>query len=372
MLYNMGVPPSPSASLDGATIVVTGGAGFVGSTLALHLKRSNAGARVIAIDNLRRAGSELRPVALRRDGIEFVHGDIRNPDDLALGGQPIDLLIECSAEPSVLAGYGGSPKYVLDTNLVGTINCLELARERKARVLFLSTSRVYPMTRVNALEFSEEPTRFSLADTQRMPGASREGIAEGFPLDGARTFYGTTKLASEMILEEYAAAYGLDFVTLRFGVISGPGQMGKVEQGVFAHWMARHLWGDSLTYKGWGGTGKQVRDVVHVDDARDLVQRVLERWDDLRGRTLNAGGGCAVSASLLEATQACQEITGRKLRVERVAETHPSDVRIYLTDHGAITQITGWRPRRDVRAILGDLHDWMSSDAERLQPILAG
>ena len=338
----------------------------------MHLKRDNPGARVIAIDNLRRAGSELRPRALERDGVEFLHGDIRNPDDLHLGGQPVDLVVECSAEPSVLAGYGGSPRYVLDTNLLGTINCLELARERRARVLFLSTSRVYPMARVNALAFTEDATRFALQDAQTMPGASGDGIAEGFPLDGARTFYGTTKLASEMLLEEYAGAYGLEFVTLRFGVISGPGQMGKVEQGVFSLWMARHLWGNSLTYKGWGGAGKQVRDVVHVDDARDLVQRVLQQWPALRGRTLNAGGGGAVSASLQEATALCEEITGRTLRLERSADTHPSDVRIYLTDHAAVTRATGWRPRRDVRTILGDLYAWMSSDAERLKPILAG
>jgi CDP-paratose 2-epimerase len=175
-----------------------------------------------------------------------------------------------------------------------------------------------------------------------------------------------------MILEEYAAAYELDFVTLRFGVISGPGQMGKVEQGVFSLWMARHLWGGSIMYKGWGGSGKQVRDVVHIDDARELVFSVLAKWERLRGKTLNAGGGCTVSASLREATAICQEITGRKLRVEKTLETHPSDVRIYLTDHSALTQLTGWRPTRDVKQIFGDLHEWMTSDAQRLKPILAG
>ena len=368
----MWVPPATTTNLDGATIVVTGGAGFIGSALAHHLKRANPSARVIAIDNLKRAGSELRPPELRSGGVEFVHGDIRNPDDLELARQPVDLVVECSAEPSVLAGYSGSPRYVLDTNLVGTINCLELARERGARVLFLSTSRVYPMARVNALAFTEASTRFVLSPAQQLPGASGNGIAESFPTDGVRTFYGTTKLASEMLLEEYAAAFGLEFVTLRFGVISGPGQMGKVEQGVFALWMARHLWGDSLTYKGWGGAGKQVRDVVHIDDVVDLTDRVLSRWTALAGRTLNAGGGVAVSASLCEATELCREITGRTLRVSRDDQTHQSDVRVYLTDHSAVTQATDWRPRHDVKRILGDLHRWMTADAARLKPILTG
>jgi CDP-paratose 2-epimerase len=367
----MGMAAPPTTNLDGATVVVTGGAGFVGSTLALRLKRAVPGARVIAIDNLRRAGSELRPAALRTVGVEFVHGDIRNPGDLALSGQPVDLIIECSAEPSVLAGYSESPRYVLDTNLMGTINCLELARERRARMLFLSTSRVYPMARVNELAYTEDATRFTLREKQTLPGASGNGIAESFPLNGVRTFYGMTKLASEMALEEYAAAFGLDHVTIRFGVISGPGQMGKVEQGVYALWMARHLWGDALQYKGWGGSGKQVRDVVHIDDVGDLVSTVLAKWETVRGKTLNAGGG-AVSASLLEATAICREITGRTLRVEPVPETHLSDVRIYQTDHSALTQLSGWRPTRDVRTIFEDLHKWMSSDAQRLKPILAG
>lgn len=367
----MSMSALPTTNLDGATVLVTGGAGFVGSTLAMNLKRANPGARLIALDNLRRAGSELRPAALKAQGIEFVHGDIRNPGDLALSGQPVDLIIECSADPSVMAGYNESPRYVMDTNLVGTINCLELARERRARMFFLSTSRVYPMARVNELAYTEEATRFSLQDEQTLPGASRKGIAETFPTNGVRTFYGMTKLASEMALEEYAAAFGIDYVTIRFSVISGPGQMGKVEQGVYSLWMARHLWGDSLLYKGWGGKGKQVRDVVHIEDVRDLVFTVLNKWETLRGKTLNAGGG-AVSASLLEATAICQEITGRKLRVEAIPETHLSDVRIYQTDHSALTQLTGWKPSRDVRKIFEDLHEWMSSDAQRLKPILAG
>ena len=356
---------------------MTGGAGFVGSALALAIKRATPGAKVIAIDNLRRAGSELRPASLKAAGIEFVHGDIRNPDDLALRGQPVDLLIECSAEPSVLAGYGESPRYVIETNLMGTMNCLELARERKARVLFLSTSRVYPTALVNALKHAEDTTRFTLNDKQPMEGASGDGVSETFPLEGgrggdARTFYGMTKHASEMLLEEYAVGYGLDFVTLRFGVISGPGQMGKVEQGVFALWMARHLWGQSLTYKGWGGTGKQVRDVVHIEDVVELVTSVQRHWDKVRGKTLNAGGGRGISASLQEATSVCQQITGRTLELDKVTDTHPTDVRIYLTDHSALTKLLGWRPTRDVKQIFADLYEWMRADELRLKPILSG
>ena len=369
--------PGPGAAglagvpgLSGSTVLVTGGAGFVGGTLAMALKRAVPTCTVIALDNLRRAGSELRVPQLADAGVEFVLGDVRDPSDLALGGRPVDWIIECSAEPSVLAGFNESPRYVLETNVGGTINCLELARERGARVLFISTSRVYPTTLVNALAFTEHETRFQLRGDQELAGASGAGIAEGFPLSGARTFYGTSKLASEMLLEEYALAYGLEYATVRFGVISGPGQMGKVEQGVFALWMARHLWGSALTYKGWGGTGKQLRDVVHVSDACDLVFTLMSRWDAVRGHTFNAGGGCAISASLLEATALCEEITGRRLRISAIPETHPSDVRIYVTDNSAVTAAVGWRPTRGVAQVFGDLYDWMRADEARLRPIL--
>jgi CDP-paratose 2-epimerase len=230
---------------------------------------------------------------------------------------------------------------------------------------------VYPTAAVNGLAFQEEATRYTLAREQSAPGASADGIDERFPLTGSRTFYGATKLASEMLLEEYAAAYELDYVALRCGVISGPGQMGKVEQGVFALWMARHLWGTQLLYKGWGATGKQVRDVLHVDDLRDLMFGILTGWDRVSRRTLNAGGGNAVSASLQEATAECQAITGRSLTVQRVPETHPTDVRIYVTNHAALSSLLHWRPQRSVRQIFADLHEWMLADETRLKPILA-
>jgi CDP-paratose 2-epimerase len=365
---------TPSArlpNLDGATILITGGAGFVGGALALELKRASPGANVIALDNLRRAGSELRRTMLARNGVDFVHGDIRCEADLALGNRPVDWLIECSAEPSVMAGFDGSPRYVIDTNLTGTINCLELARTRRSRVVFLSTSRIYPVGMCNHLAFVEEPTRFRLT-AQTLPGASEAGISEQFPLTGVRTLYGATKFASEILLEEYAAIYGLEHATIRFGVISGPGQMGKVDQGVFALWMARHLWAETLTYKGWGGTGKQVRDALHIEDARDLVWRVMERWTSARGRTFNAGGGNAVSASLLETTAACERLTGRTLKIASAPETHPSDVRIYVTDHRAVSAALDWSPSRGIERILADMQQWMLADERRLRPILIG
>ena len=214
-------------------------------------------------------------------------------------------MIDCSAEPSVQAGLGGSPRSVLDTNLVGTINCLEAARARGAAFLFLSTSRIYPIAALNDLPFVETETRFRWDEAPGIAGFSRRGIAEGFTLDGARSFYGTSKLAGEQLIQEYVFSYGMRALIDRCGVIAGPWQMGKVDQGVITLWVARHYFGRPLRYTGFGGQGKQVRDILHVHDLFDLLLLQLEapeRWD---GRVYNVGGGNEVSVSLRELTELC-------------------------------------------------------------------
>ena len=213
-------------------------------------------------------------------------------------------MIDCSAEPSVQAGLGGSPRAVLDTNLVGTINCLEAARARGAAFLFLSTSRIYPIAALNDLPFTETETRFRWDDVPGIAGFSERGIAEGFTLDGARSFYGTSKLAGEQLIQEYVFSYGMRALINRCGVIAGPWQMGKVDQGVITLWVARHYFGQPLRYTGFGGHGKQVRDILHVHDLFDLLQLQLEapeRWD---GRVYNVGGGNDGSVSLQGADRA--------------------------------------------------------------------
>lgn len=354
--------------LRGATVLVTGGAGFVGSAIARRLVAPAVGAHVVALDNLSRRGSELNVPLLMAAGVEFQRGDVRSPTDLALGGRAIDLIVECAAEPSVLAGYGGGSRYVLDANLGGLMNCLELARERRARLLFLSTSRVYPVAAVNALAVHESATRFVLEDQHGVPGASAQGISEAFPLAGTRTLYGATKLAGELLLAEYAAL-GVEFLIDRFGVIAGPGQMGRVDQGVFALWMSRYVFGGSLRYQGWGGQGKQVRDVLHIDDACDLLLAQLAAWPQMSGRTWNAGGGLANSLSLAETTALCEEMAGTRVALTADLTTHESDVRVFITDQRALSAALGWTPQRSARQVLGDLHAWMTANAAMLAPV---
>ncbi len=277
-------------------VLITGGAGFVGANLGVALAARHPDWELVALDNLMRRGSELNLPRLRDAGVEFRHGDVREPTDLTAAG-PFDAMIECSAEPSVLAGFADT-SYSVQTNLLGAFNCLESARQQGAFVVFLSTSRVYPVAPQLELALEEAETRFELAAEQPVPGAGPRGIAEDFPLPGARTLYGATKLAAELLIEEYADAFGLRAVVNRCGVIAGPWQMGKVDQGVFSWWLLSHHFGKPLTYIGFGGSGKQVRDLLHVDDLVDLVDEQLGAPESWSGAVANVGGGRECSLSL--------------------------------------------------------------------------
>lgn len=349
-------------------ILVTGGAGFAGSTLCKALRRAFPGARITAFDNLRRRGAEWNLPGLKQGRVEFVHGDVRHPGDLE--ALTPDLVIECSAEPSAQAGYDGSPDYVVQTNLLGCYHCLELARRTGAAFLFLSTSRVYPYGPLNGLKFIETETRFELSGEQEVEGVSAAGVSEAFPLGGARSIYGMTKLAAELMVEEYRDAYGIRTVVNRFGLLTGPGQMAKSDQGVIALWVLAHLLDRPLKYIGFGGTGKQVRDFLHVDDFCALVVDQVQHLDRYEGRVWNAGGGRDYSLSLLELTRVCEEVTGRKIAIGTDPANRPADVRIYLTDASAVRAVNGWRPRLDAVATVTDIALWVTSNREAVRELL--
>lgn len=350
-------------------ILITGGAGFVGSALAIQIKTNYPSYEVICLDNLKRKGSELNLPRLAKVGAIFVHGDIRNKEDF--DALPIvDFVIEASAEPSVLAGLNGTPDYLINTNLVGTINCLNYTKKCGASFIFLSTSRIYPIKAIEKLNFVEQETRFGLSDDQAIPGVSSKGIAENFPLDGARSLYGATKLASELMIHEYNEFYGMKTVINRCGVLTGPWQMGKVDQGVMVLWVAKHYWQQQLAYIGYGGTGKQTRDMLHVNDLYRLIDFQLHNFDTVNGEILNVGGGVEVSASLQELTQICQEVTGKTIPITPVAENRAADIRLYVTDNTKVTALTGWKPSISMKQIVSEITEWIGENEEQLAYVL--
>ena len=349
------------------SILITGGAGFVGSSLALHLKQGFPRTRVVCMDNLYRRGSELNLPRLQSADIEFIKGDIRHAGEFPAG--PFEFVIECSAEPSVLAGYDGSPDYLMETNLMGTYRCLEQARQWRSKTIFLSTSRVYPISMLEQHPWSEQPTRFTWNE---VPGAaiSPRGVSEHCAMYAARSLYGWTKFASESLIEEYRAGFGLRAVINRCSVIAGPWQMGKVDQGVVALWVFRHYFGKPLKYIGYGGTGKQVRDMLHVADLCDLVTEQITHFDRWEGWLGNVGGGMDISASLLELTGICRKVVGREVTMGAETENRQADLRIFLADSSKLFAHTGWRPTRGVEKIVADVFDWVRGNEKTLQSLV--
>jgi CDP-paratose 2-epimerase len=351
------------------TILITGGAGFVGSSLALLLKAKYPHYSIICLDNLKRRGSELNLVRLKEADINFVHGDIRNKSDINSVGE-IDVLIDAAAEPSVLAGLDGGMDYLIDTNFNGTINSLEYAKSNSADFIFLSTSRVYPIEQLSRIDYLNGKSRFDIVEHQTLAGVTKEGISENFPLVGSRSLYGSSKLASELFVTEYESFFDLKGVINRCGVLTGPYQMGKIDQGVIVLWAARHFWKGDLAYNGFGGEGKQVRDILHVADLFDLVDWQIHNMSQVSGRTFNVGGGHDISFSLKELTEMCVEISGNTIPISQSKQDRKGDIPIYITDNAEVTRVTGWKPKIGKRQILNEIFDWIAKNEEILRPIL--
>jgi CDP-paratose 2-epimerase len=343
-------------------VLITGGSGFVGANLCVGLAERRPDWAITAFDNLKRRGSELNLPRLRAAGVRFVHGDVRAQGDLLALGK-VDAIVECSAEPSALAGVHDSPDYLVQSNLFGAYHCLELARRDSAQLVFISTSRVYPYRALDALPYREAETRFELEGP---------GVSEDFPLEGPRTLYGATKLAAEHLITDYAAVLGLPMTINRCGVIAGPWQMGKVDQGVFTYWVLAHHTGRPLQYIGYGGLGKQVRDLLHVEDLVDLIDLQLAAPDEWAGRTVNVGGGREISLSLAETTALCRELTGKEVPISVADSDRPGDVRIYLTDASRLSALTGWRPQRSAADTMADIASWVREHERLVVAALGG
>ena len=331
-------------------VLVTGGCGFVGAHLALHMQ--GCGHRVIAMDNLVRRGSERNILRLKRRGAEFFHGDVRNQEDFVALPKDIDLICDCSAQPSTVSGYA-NPMFDITNNALGVINILELARKRGCPLIFWSTNRVYSADKVNAFPRREDASRLCWdAEAFRKQFSERGalgfdpefGISEAFSVDGGqRSPYGLSKLMADLACQEYAQAFGVKTVINRFGVLSGEGQFGQTDQGWVVWWAIAHWFGLPLTYIGWGG--KQVRDILFIEDVCRLVEAEIEHLDRISGEVFNVGGGALNSLSLVEATKLLRSKLGRETPIGVEDAPRKADTAIYITDNRKVERVLGWKPR---------------------------
>jgi CDP-paratose 2-epimerase len=351
-------------------ILIAGGAGFVGSNLAIFFRQQYPGYHITCIDNLSRNGSALNLPRLQENNIQFVKADTRYFEQLQQQ-QKVDIIIDAAAEPSVLAGLADGLDYLVQTNINGTVNLLKLAKQHMAGFIFLSTSRVYPIKALTGLNYTATETRFQLNAVQSIAGCSDTGISEDFPLHGSRSLYGATKLASELLVEEFHAFFGVSIVINRFGVIAGPWQMGKIDQGVVALWMAHHIRKKPLQYIGFNGSGKQVRDLLHIHDLCTLIDYQLHHMTQVNGQLYNVGGGLASSASMQELTQYCAAISGHYMEVLPSGTDRLGDIPVYITNNNKVTAATGWKPQKNTQDIIHDTYHWMMEHEALLKSVFA-
>lgn len=350
-------------------ILITGICGYLGSRIASLIAESIPGAQITGIDNLSRRGSETNLRPLIKKGVIILHGDLRLPSDLnAIPGT--EWVIDCAANPSVIAGVssqsGCTSGQLVEHNLSGTLNLLEYCKRHSAGLIMLSTSRVYSVDALRNLPLHEKATRLEIAvpTAAKINGFSQFGISDDFPTTAPVSIYGATKLASEIMALEYGSAFSLPVRINRCGVISGPGQFGKADQGIFSFWVYSYALNRQLKYIGFGGTGKQVRDCVTAEDVADLVIRQIK--DPLKKitRLVNVGGGIDGAMSLYEISQVCESYFKRRNSIENSAENRPYDIPYYVTDLRKVHEYWGWRPTKTAENIILDLCDWTSKNIE--------
>lgn len=345
-------------------ILITGAAGFVGTSLSHALRAAIAGVDLIGIDNLSRPGSEINRSALRALGMRLFHGDLRLASDLdALPA--VDWVIDAAANPSVLAGIDGqsSPRQLVEHNLGGTLHLLEYCRRHGAGLILLSTSRVYSIPALSALPVSPREGAFrwnaGVLDSSAMSGASEHGVAEDFSTRAPVSLYGATKLASEAIALEYGHAFGLPVWINRCGVLAGAGQFGRADQGIFAYWINRHLRRRPLRYLGFGGHGFQVRDCLHPVDLARLIHLQVSAPAAATGesrRVFNVGGGIGSARSLTQVTAWCDERFGRHPITED-ATPRPYDLPWVVLDARRAESQWRWRPTLAPEQIFAEIAD---------------
>jgi len=341
-------------------ILITGICGFVGSVLARGLinqwKRQGQNLKILGLDNFSRPGSETNRLELKKRNIQLFYGDIRQREDME-SLPPVDWVIDAAANASVLAGVDGtvSSRQIMNYNLASTINLLEYCKKHQAGFLLLSTSRVYSIQCLASLPILELSKAFRL-DTERLKiqGVSEKGINESFSTSPPISLYGVSKLASESIALEYGDCFGFPVWINRCGVLAGGGQFGRPDQGIFSYWINSYLRKKPLSYIGFGGSGKQVRDCFHPLDLVELIIKQMFCTENNLPKICNLGGGPGNSMSLAQLSSWC----GERFNTHHIAidlERRPFDIPWMIMDYSLAQEVWDWRPRIQLDQILNEI-----------------
>jgi len=333
---------------------VTGGAGFIGSNYAHRLIQR--GANVTIFDNLSRGGAPRNIAWLEetfgKDAFRLIVGDLRDADLLRESAKDADVIVHLAGQVAVTTSVV-NPRDDFEANALGTFNTLEAARlsERNPIFIYSSTNKVYGG--MEDVEIIEEATRWLYANLEH-------GCSEEQPLD-FHSPYGCSKGTGDQYVRDYARIYGLRSVVFRQSCIYGPRQFGVEDQGWLAWMMIAAVTGKQITIC---GDGKQVRDVLHVNDLLNAYDLAIEKIDEVRGEVYNVGGGTRnVMAIWAEFGPILERLVGRKIEVAR-ADWRPGDQRVFYADLRKAKRELGWEPKIDLEEGMELLFDWINKNRE--------
>lgn len=323
-------------------VLITGICGFAGNAIARSLLRYREGLIIHGIDNLSRKGSESNLEPLRQLGCQIRVADLRTPGILSDFPQ-VDWLIDAAAEPSVLAGTGSSSSEdLLHTNLGTTIPMLEFCKKFRIPFTLLSTSRVYGIQALQGIRLESKGTAFHPALGQTPDFSS--GIPEDFPQNPPLSLYGVSKRCSELLALEYCGAFDFPVWINRCGVLAGPRQFGKADQGIFSFWIHRWARKLPLKYIGFGAKGLQVRDCLNPED---LVPLLLQQFDctdhTAKPQIINLSGGIHSATSLQELSHWCSDRFGPH-NVNASDENRPFDAAWIVLNSDRALREWNWMP----------------------------
>jgi CDP-paratose 2-epimerase len=342
------------STTDQKRILVSGGAGFVGANLSAELARQ--GHQVRVFDNLSRDGVRRNAEwlsALRKGWVDIQHGDIRDANAVAEAARGADVIYHLAGQVAVTSSVL-DPRLDFEINALGALNVLEAARQSSSppAVLFTSTNKVYGG--MEDLRVEERDQRYEYGDLA-------EGIDESRPLD-FHSPYGCSKGAADQYVRDYARIYGLPTVVFRMSCIYGPRQFGTEDQGWVAHFARAVLRDQPLNIY---GDGKQIRDILFVDDLVRAFCRAVDQIDITRGQVYNIGGGPRNSLSLLELIAALEALLDRRVAAS-FHDWRPGDQQVYVSDTRKATREFGWQPEVDKTEGIHRLVDWLQTDEASL------
>ena len=330
-------------------IFITGICGFVGSSLASYFYQKKY--KVCGIDNLSRGGSFKNFLKLKKNGIQILKKDLSSSsylDKFFIKRNRFDIIIHCAAFTSVLDGTNKiTTKHLYENNILSTLGALEIAKHFKSKFIYISSSRVYSINLLNSLKLKYK--KIYWPSKNNLHGLSGYGVRENFSTSPPLSLYGSSKIISENLVQEYCELNNLSFIINRCGLIAGSGQLYKNDQGIVSFWINSWKKKKKLSYIGFNGY--QTRDCLHPYDLATLIKLQLKKIKKLRGEKIfNVSGGVESAFSLKELSQWCSQNIFFK-KITSIKKKRIFDVKWLVLDNSKVKKYFNWKIKYGKRRI---------------------